>query len=75
GLVFPEGAENEPHVEAELPGGLRLALDTEETTGKELTPRSAAGAATVRSPWRQTLRHCHEGSANWPGAPSSRRCH
>ncbi len=31
GLVFPEGAENEPHVEAELPGGLRLLLDTEET--------------------------------------------
>ncbi|MEU6316723.1 VOC family protein [Streptomyces sp. NPDC047009] len=31
GLVFPEGAESLPHVEAELPGGLRLALDTEET--------------------------------------------
>jgi catechol 2,3-dioxygenase-like lactoylglutathione lyase family enzyme len=31
GLVFPEGSEEQPHVEAELPGGLRLALDTEET--------------------------------------------
>ena len=31
GLVFPEGAGELPHVEAELPGGLRLALDTEET--------------------------------------------
>ncbi|MDN3351125.1 VOC family protein [Actinomadura sp. DC4] len=31
GLVFPDGAENEPHVEAELAGGLRLAIDTEET--------------------------------------------
>ena len=31
GLVFPEGAETQPHVEAELPGGLVLALDTEET--------------------------------------------
>jgi catechol 2,3-dioxygenase-like lactoylglutathione lyase family enzyme len=31
GLVFPEGAEEQPHVEAELPGGLTLALDTEET--------------------------------------------
>ncbi|KAB1979988.1 VOC family protein [Streptomyces triticiradicis] len=31
GLVFPQGAENEPHVEAGLPGGLRLALDTEDT--------------------------------------------
>lgn len=31
GLVFPEGAEEQPHVEAELPGGLTLALDTEDT--------------------------------------------
>jgi catechol 2,3-dioxygenase-like lactoylglutathione lyase family enzyme len=31
GLEFADGAENEPHVEAELPGGLRYALDTEET--------------------------------------------
>ncbi|WP_161064946.1 VOC family protein [Streptomyces sp. HUCO-GS316] len=31
GFVFPEGAEEQPHVEAELPGGTRLLLDTEET--------------------------------------------
>lgn len=31
GLVFPEGSEDQPHVEAELPGGSRLAIDTEET--------------------------------------------
>jgi catechol 2,3-dioxygenase-like lactoylglutathione lyase family enzyme len=31
GFVFPEGAEGEPHVEADLPGGLRLLLDTEAT--------------------------------------------
>ncbi|MFF2514035.1 VOC family protein [Streptomyces sp. NPDC058086] len=31
GLVFPGGAEDQPHVEAELPGGSRLAIDTEET--------------------------------------------
>ena len=31
GLEFPDGAENEPHVEAQLGGGLRYALDTEET--------------------------------------------
>ncbi|MFD0308921.1 VOC family protein [Streptomyces sp. NPDC127119] len=31
GLTFPEGAERLPHVEAELPGGLRFALDTEDT--------------------------------------------
>ncbi|WP_329269446.1 VOC family protein [Streptomyces sp. NBC_01451] len=31
GLDFPEGAEQQPHVEAELPGGMRLLIDTEET--------------------------------------------
>jgi uncharacterized glyoxalase superfamily protein PhnB len=30
GLDFPEGAENEQHVEAPLPGGMRYALDTED---------------------------------------------
>jgi uncharacterized glyoxalase superfamily protein PhnB len=30
GLEFPEGAENEGHVEAPLAGGMRYALDTEE---------------------------------------------
>ena len=30
GLDFPEGAEQEQHVEAQLPGGMRYALDTEE---------------------------------------------
>jgi len=30
GLEFPEGAENEQHVEAPLPGGMRYALDTED---------------------------------------------
>ena len=31
GLEFPEGSEKQPHVEADLPGGLRFALDTEDT--------------------------------------------
>ena len=30
GLRFPEGAEAEQHVEAELPGGLRFMLDAED---------------------------------------------
>jgi uncharacterized glyoxalase superfamily protein PhnB len=30
GLEFPEGAEEQPHVEAKLGGGVRYALDTEE---------------------------------------------
>ena len=31
GLEVPGEAEHEPHVEVSLPGGLRLAFDTEET--------------------------------------------
>ncbi|MEU6672890.1 VOC family protein [Streptomyces sp. NPDC046853] len=31
GLEFPEGSEDQPHVEAALPGGLRIAFDTEAT--------------------------------------------
>ena len=30
GLDFPEGAEQEQHVEAQLQGGMRYALDSEE---------------------------------------------
>ncbi|MFD5557914.1 VOC family protein [Streptomyces sp. NPDC127068] len=30
GLDFPAGAESQPHAEAELSGGLRFALDSEE---------------------------------------------
>jgi catechol 2,3-dioxygenase-like lactoylglutathione lyase family enzyme len=30
GLEFPEGAESEPHVEAQLGGGIRFGLDTED---------------------------------------------
>jgi uncharacterized glyoxalase superfamily protein PhnB len=30
GLAFPEGAENEGHAEAELGGGMRYMLDTED---------------------------------------------
>ncbi|MCK9895707.1 VOC family protein [Frankia sp. AgB32] len=31
GLDVPAGAESEPHVEVTLPGGLRIAFDTEAT--------------------------------------------
>ena len=30
GLHFPDGAEDQQHVEASLPGGMRYALDTED---------------------------------------------
>jgi len=31
GLEVPDGADQEPHVEVKLPGGLKLAFDTVET--------------------------------------------
>ncbi|WP_128380624.1 VOC family protein [Streptomyces cavernae] len=31
GFAFPEGSEEQPHAEAQLPSGLRLMIDTEET--------------------------------------------
>lgn len=31
GLAIPSDADGQPHVEVALPGGLRLAFDTEET--------------------------------------------
>jgi catechol 2,3-dioxygenase-like lactoylglutathione lyase family enzyme len=31
GVDLPEEADGQPHVEATLPGGMRLALDTQET--------------------------------------------
>ena len=31
GVDIPEDADDQPHVEAQLPGGLRMAWDTEET--------------------------------------------
>jgi uncharacterized glyoxalase superfamily protein PhnB len=31
GVDVPDGAEDEPHVEVKLPGGLKLAFDTVET--------------------------------------------
>ncbi len=30
GVPFPDGADDQPHVEATLPGGLRIALDSVE---------------------------------------------
>lgn len=49
GLAFPEGAEEQPHAEAVLPGGLRVLLDTEETV-KSFHP-------SWRAPARGASRH------------------
>ena len=46
GLEFVEGAESEGHVEAELPGGARLMLDTEEVIASfdpDFEPESGPG--------------------------------
>lgn len=49
GLEFPDGAENEDHVEAELPGGVRYMLDLESVI-KTFDPewsRPSGGDATA----------------------------
>ncbi|WP_378733359.1 VOC family protein [Nocardia brasiliensis] len=46
GLDFPEGSEQQPHAEAALPNGLRVALDTEATIKSfhtEWEPPTSAG--------------------------------
>ncbi|MGW1722004.1 VOC family protein [Streptomyces sp. NPDC002306] len=48
GFAFPEGAEREPHTEAELPGGLRLLLDTEDTV-RSFHPRWRAPSGGGRA--------------------------
>jgi uncharacterized glyoxalase superfamily protein PhnB len=55
GLPVPEDAGEAPHVEAELPGGMRLLFDTEETIRSfhpNWTPGSGAGrmALALRLP-------------------------
>ncbi|PXX69208.1 catechol 2,3-dioxygenase-like lactoylglutathione lyase family enzyme [Nocardia tenerifensis] len=47
GLDFPAGSEAEPHAEAALPNGFRLALDTEATI-KSFHPTWAAPTGAGR---------------------------
>jgi uncharacterized glyoxalase superfamily protein PhnB len=47
GLEFPEGAENEGHVEAQLPGGLRFMLDSEEVIRSFDPEWKATGAGRI----------------------------
>ena len=53
GLDFPEGAENEDHAEAQLPGGVRYMLDTEgliRSFDPEWEPHVGAGAFRCETP-------------------------
>ncbi len=50
GLDFPDGAEAEGHVEAALPGGTRLMLDTEAVVASfdpSYTPPSGTGGISL----------------------------
>lgn len=50
GIEVPDGADSEPHVEAALPGGMRLAFDTEETIRSFLpdwTPPTPGGRVNL----------------------------
>ena len=48
GLEFPDGAEAEGHVEATLPGGLRLMLDSEDVV-RSFDARGERGNPTTIS--------------------------
>jgi catechol 2,3-dioxygenase-like lactoylglutathione lyase family enzyme len=79
GLDIPAGADGEPHVEVTLPGGLRLAWDTEETIRSfdpEWRPPAGAGriglafrcedAAAVDRTYQELLAAGYEGArAPW----------
>ena len=50
GFAFPDGAEDQPHAEAGLPGGLRLLLDTDEVVRSfhpEWEPPSGGGRTSL----------------------------
>lgn len=50
GFAFPEGAEKQGHVEAELPGGLRFMMDTEEVVRSfhtEFEPPTGEGRTSI----------------------------
>jgi catechol 2,3-dioxygenase-like lactoylglutathione lyase family enzyme len=47
GLELPDDADGQPHVEATLPGGMRFALDTEETI-RSFDPSWQAPSGGVR---------------------------
>lgn len=50
GLAFPEGSEKQPHAEAQLPGGLRLMLDSEaeiSSFSPEWQPPSGGGRISL----------------------------
>ncbi|MFS8197445.1 VOC family protein [Streptomyces sp. CWNU-52B] len=82
GLEFPEGAESAPHVEAGLPGGLRFALDTEDTVrsfhpgwrpppggGRVGTAFRCDSPADVDATYEQLTRAGHEGELKPFDAP------
>ena len=64
GIDLPPEADEQPHADAALPGGLRLMFDTADTIRSITAPGDAP--ATVRRP---TTSAC-----DWPRAISSRAC-
>src|SRR5918999_372034 len=50
GMELPEDADGRPHVETKLPGGLRLAWDTEETI-RTFEPLVSLGYDGHKAPW------------------------
>ena len=70
GLMFPEGAEGDGHVEADLPGGTRLMLDTEDVVRSfDATLEPPPGAGRIGGqPGRGGRADCRRGRDR-PAAP------
>ncbi|MHA6794694.1 hypothetical protein ACVGVM_14470 [Pseudonocardia bannensis] len=49
GVAFPPDADDQPHVKASLPGGLRPAVDTEATARPE-NSKGGVGSPLERAP-------------------------
>jgi catechol 2,3-dioxygenase-like lactoylglutathione lyase family enzyme len=86
GLDLPEGADDQPHVEATLPGGVRFALDSEETIRSfepDWQPPSGGqriglafrldGAAEVDAAYERLVSLGHEGQKEPWDAPWGQR--
>ncbi|MER5948709.1 VOC family protein [Streptomyces sp. NPDC001904] len=78
GLAFPEGAEQQPHVEAETAGGIRLMFDPDESAADQGRGRIALAfhcgdAAGVDAAYEKVTAAGHHGESKPFDAPWGQR--